>query len=175
MNYNTVKSKEFYEIISEMDKNPVIQEMKKYRQHYDCSCYDHCLSVAYYSFCLCKKLKLDYTSMARAAFVHDLFLYDWRFREKNRKGLHAFTHPKAAYENASEYFKLNEKEKDIILKHMWPITIIPPKYAESYIITLIDKYCAIEEGISYYSKKIYGKKAFRFASMLILLFFIDIP
>ena len=81
MNYNTVKYKEFYEIISEMDQNPVIQEMKKYRQHYDCSCYDHCLSVAYYSFCLCKKLKLDYTSMARAAFVHDLFLYDWRFRE----------------------------------------------------------------------------------------------
>lgn len=174
MNYNTVKYKEFYEIISEMDKNPVIQEMKKYRQHYDCSCYDHCLSVAYYSFCLCKKLKLDYTSMARAAFVHDLFLYDWRFRENNRKGLHAFTHPKAAYENASEYFKLNEKEKDIILKHMWPITIIPPKYLESYVITLVDKYCAIMESVSYYKKNNKLNKIYRYTYVFLSLLVIKI-
>ena len=41
---------------------------------------------------------LDYVSVARAGMLHDLFLYDWRKRENGRKGLHAFTHPKSAYE-----------------------------------------------------------------------------
>ncbi len=48
--------------------------------------------------------------------LHDLFLYDWRKKQDDRKGLHAFTHPKTAYKNASKLFALNEKEKDIILK-----------------------------------------------------------
>ena len=154
MNTKSTKYSEFYSIISDMDKNPAIQEMKNYRQHYDCSCYDHCLSAAYYCFCICKKLNLDTKSVSRAAFVHDLFLYDWRVRQPNRKGLHAFTHAKTAYKKAMNLFELNKKEQDIILKHMWPLTIIPPKYAESYILTLIDKYCVLEEMYRYYSKKI---------------------
>ena len=175
MDCNSPKYQEFYSIISEMDKNPAIQEMKRYKQHYDCSCYDHCLSVAYYSFCICKKLGLDYKSMARAAFVHDLFLYNWRVRQPGRKGFHAFTHPKLAYRKASNLFNLNEKEKDIILKHMWPVTIIPPKYLESFIITIVDKYSALEESYTYYAKRIYGQKAFRFAYIFMLLFIIHIP
>lgn len=175
MDYNSVKFKEFYSIISDMDKHPAIQEMKNYRQHCDCSCYTHCLYVAYYSYCICKKLHLDYISMARAAFVHDLFLYDWRYRQPGRKGLHAFTHPKTAYEKASNFFKLNKKEKDIILKHMWPVTIVPPKYLESFIITLVDKYSALNETYRYCSSQFYKKKFFRYAYIFMLLFFIKMP
>lgn len=175
MDCNSVQYKEFYNIISEMDNHPVIQEMKKYRQHCDCSCYEHCFSVAYYCYIICKKLHFDYVSASRAAFVHDLFLYDWRVRQPGRKGFHAFTHPKTAYEKASLLFNFNKKEKDIILKHMWPVTIIPPKYVESYIITLVDKYCAMEETYKYYTKKMYGKKVFRFASMFLILFFVHMP
>lgn len=90
-----------------------------------------------------------------------------------RKGLHAFTHPQTALENASKLFDLNEKECDIILKHMWPVTIKLPKYKESYIITLVDKYCAIQESIkSYKSRKkfqIAYRYAYVFLSMLIIL------
>jgi uncharacterized protein len=100
--------------------------------------------------------------------VHDLFLYDWRKRQDDRKGLHAFTHPKAALDNASKLFSLNEKEIDIILKHMWPVTISFPKYAESYIITLVDKYCAIEESIKAYK----SKKLYRYAYVFLSMFFI---
>ncbi len=175
MKTNTMKYQEFYNIISEMDQNPAVQEMKKYRQHYDCSCYDHCLSAAYYSFCICKKLKLDYKSAARASFVHDLFLYDWRVRQPERKGFHAFRHPYTAYEKASALFDLNKKEKDIIVKHMWPVTIIPPKYAESYILTLVDKFSALKESYEYYLKRAYSKPKFRYASILFLLFFWHIP
>lgn len=175
MRYTSDKYKEFYNIISDMDVHPTVQEMKKYRQHYDCSCYDHCLSVAYYCFCICKKLHLDEKSMARAAFVHDLFLYDWRVRQPNRKGLHAFTHAKTAYNRASHIFSLNDKERDIILKHMWPVTLVPPRYLESYILTLVDKYTTIEESYLYYKKKIYCRKMFQTASSLLLLLFIYLP
>ena len=166
---------EFNDIISDIVTNPVVMDMKKFYQHYDCTCFDHCLSVAFYSYLICKKLKLDYKSMARAAMLHDLFLYDWRVRQPDRKGLHAFKHPYVAYKNASSLFDINDKEKDIILKHMWPLTVIPPKYLESYIITLVDKFCALQEAYNYYSKRAVAKKQFRFASILILFLFVHIP
>ena len=40
-------------------------------------------------------------------------------------------------------------EKDIISKHMWPVTFSAPKYLESYTITFVDKYCAVKELINY--------------------------
>ena len=78
--------------------------------------------------------------------LHDMFLYDWR-KPNSSGGLHAFKHGRIAYENASKIFELNDKEKDMILKHMWPVTIKPPKYPETFILTLVDKYCALEESI----------------------------
>ena len=172
---STKEYKEFHSIISDIIDHPATQQMKKYRQHYECSCFDHCLSVSYYSYIICKKLHLDYTSMARAAMLHDLFLYDWRIKQPNRKGLHAFTHPYTAYRRASTQFNLNKKEKDIIIKHMWPVTIIPPRYPESFIITLVDKYCALSESYNYYIEKIMNKKLYRYASLLLLLLFVHIP
>ena len=113
--------------------------------------------------------------MARAAFIHDLFLYDWRVRQPGRKGHHAFTHPKTSYEKASNLFDLNKKEKDIITKHMWPVTIIPPKYAESYILTLVDKYSALTETFTYISKKMYTKKIYKFATFILPILLIHLP
>lgn len=164
---------EFDSIIHDLVSNETVQKMKNYRQHYDTSCFDHCKNVAYYSYLICKKYNLDYISAARAGMLHDLFLYNWRVRENGRKGLHAFTHPKSAFENASKIFDLNEKETDIILKHMWPVTIKLPKYAESYIITFVDKYCAIQESIKAYKSKRCLQTAYRYAyvflSMLVIL------
>lgn len=164
---------EFNLIIQDIVSNETVQKMNNYRQHYDTSCFEHCKNVAYYSYLICKKYNLDYISAARAGMLHDLFLYDWRKRENDRKGLHAFTHPKSAYENASKIFDLNEKETDIILKHMWPVTIKFPKYIESYIITFVDKYCAIQESIRAYKSKRKLQIAYRYAyvflSMLVIL------
>jgi len=127
--------------------------MKNYIQHGDTDCFEHCLNVSYYSYKIAKKLHLDYVSLARGAMLHDFFLYDWREHKKNcPKGLlnmHAFTHGKLAYINASKYFKLNDKEKDIIENHMWPVTVKLPKYIETYIITLTDKYSTLVEMKNY--------------------------
>ncbi len=104
--------------------------------------------------------------------LHDLFLYDWRVRQDNRKGLHAFTHPKTALENASKLFDLNAKETDIILKHMWPVTIRFPKYIESYVITFVDKYCALEESLKAYQSKTTLQKLYRYAYVFLSMFII---
>lgn len=168
------EDKEFICIIDDIINNEIVQKMKDFRQHYNVSCFEHCLCVSYYSYLICKKLKLDYKSVARAGMLHDLFLYDWRKRENGREGLHAFTHPKTALENSLKLFDLNEKEKDIILKHMWPVTIVPPKYLESYIITFVDKHCAISETFNSIANIWHGKTAFRYAYVFLALLFIRI-
>lgn len=146
--------REFYSIISDLLKQPKVQELKKYRQHYKTNCYKHSMEVSYCCFLYCKKHNLDYKSAARAGMLHDLFLYDWRVKQPDRKGLHAFRHPRIALNNALAIVDLNPKEQDIILKHMWPLTVFLPKYKESYVITFMDKYCTLSESIRYYMKKL---------------------
>lgn len=166
-------NEEFEMIIQDIITNETVQKMNDYRQHYDTTCFEHCKQVAYYSYLICKKYQWDYQSAARAGMLHDLFLYDWRTRENGRKGLHAFTHPRTSFENASSLFVLNEKESDIILKHMWPVTLRLPRYKESYVITFVDKYCALQESFRAYKsiKKLQSlyRYAYVFLSMLIVL------
>lgn len=167
---------EFYSIIRDLLNNETVQKMKFYKQHYDTSTYEHCFYVSYICFKMCKHLHLDYKSAARAAMLHDLFLYDWRNSKKklNLKGYHAFVHPKIALENANKIFDLNNKEKDIIEKHMWPVTFFSfPKYPETVVITLADKYSALHESYKHYYNFLTKRKVIKYAYLfLCLLIFI---
>lgn len=170
-----MNDKEYMEIVKDIINNETVAKMKNYRQHYDINTFEHCLNVSYISYRICKKLKLDYKSMARGAMLHDLFLYDWRNSKKqlNLDGYHAFVHPKIALENASKLYNLNDKEKDIIVKHMWPVTLALPKYKETYIITLVDKYSALQESAQYFRNKIESKKLFKYAYIFLGLIFLN--
>ena len=168
------KNKEFQSIVKELISNKTVQEMKKYRQHYNTSCFEHCYVAAYYCYSICKKYHLDYISATRAAMLHDLFLYDWRVRQPDRKGLHVFTHGKTACDNACKLFDLNEKEKDIIIKHMWPVTISFPKSMEGFILTFVDKYCAISESFDVLKSKIFRKRILRYTYLLLSLIIIKL-
>ena len=55
---------EFENVIKDLTINPTVQKMKEFRQHYNTSCYEHCLNVAFYSYLIAKKLKLDPAIMA---------------------------------------------------------------------------------------------------------------
>lgn len=78
--------------------------------------------------------------------LHDLFLYDWHFHAKETGNyFHGLTHPRRALENAQRLFSLTDREKNIILRHMWPLTVTPPKYREAYVIVMFDKYCSLME------------------------------
>ena len=48
-------------------------------------------------------------------------------------------------DNAKKYFNINEIEKDMILKHMFPLTLKFPKYKETFVIILVDKWCTMKE------------------------------
>lgn len=171
ISYDYSNMREFENIIYDLINNDTVLKMKNYKQHYETSCFEHCKMVSYYCYLICKKYNLDYISAARAGMLHDLFLYDWRIRENDRKGLHAFTHPKTALENSLRLFNLNEKECDIILKHMWPVTFFSfPKYKESFIITLVDKYCAIQESIKAYKSRKKLQVAYRYAYVFLSMF-----
>lgn len=165
--------KEFQDIINELITNDTVQQMKNYIQHYETTCFEHCYVAAYYCYLICKKYNLDYRSATRAAMLHDLFLYDWRVKN-GRKGLHAFTHGKLACKNACELFDLNDKEKDIIIKHMWPVTIAFPKSIEGFILTFVDKYCAVSESLEVIKSRLFMKKAFRYAYVFLSLIIIKI-
>jgi uncharacterized protein len=136
----------FSECVSDLLRSDTVRQMDTFTQHAGVSCLDHCISVACTSFWLCSRLRIsvDRRSMIRGALLHDFFLYDWH-KKNGRKGLHGFTHPRTALENAQRQFVLNDLEKNIILRHMWPLTPIPPKYRESFIVSFSDKFCSILE------------------------------
>ena len=78
--------------------------------------------------------------------LHDLFLYDWRTHARETgEHFHAMTHPRAALLNAEKYFELNDLEREIILKHMWPVTLPIPTNPEVLVIAYTDKYCGFVE------------------------------
>ena len=174
--YKKYQLTEFFEIIKDIISNDTVRQMKNFRQHCNTSCYQHCMQVAYYTYIACKKMRLDYVSATRAAMVHDLFLYDWRkkYRNVDLPGLHAFVHPKIALKNASKLFDLNDIEKDVISKHMWPVTFGFPKYMESYIVTIMDKYSACLETYYYIRNKLSQKTFYKYAYIFLSMIFFRI-
>ena len=111
-------------------------------KHHGINRYEHSVRVAYYTYKITKILHLDYKESTIAALLHDFFqeeVSDKNFVVRLRK------HPGIAVKNATQYFKLNEKQIDIIKTHMFPITFTPPKYMEGWIVDFVDDASAIFE------------------------------
>lgn len=135
---------EFNASIEALLINDRVQKLDDFIQHRCFTRLQHSLDVAYYSFFLSKLFGWDSKSAARAGLLHDLFLYDRHAEDYEGRG-HMRRHPLIALENAREICELNKIEEDIIKKHMWLITLRPPRYKESFVVTFVDKYCALRE------------------------------
>ncbi len=134
---------EYLKCVSELLESENVKDLDNYSQHLNTSRLQHSINVSYYSYLICKRLKFDYKSAARAGLLHDLYLYNrhiCKFEES-----HTIYHPKEALRNAKKIVELNEIEEDAILKHMWPLCKGLPKYKETVVVTLADKYCATAE------------------------------
>lgn len=154
MSYSQIQRKakkaEFNEIVSYIKKEEMFRQLKNY-PHHNSSIFEHSVSVSWLSFRICRALHLDFVSAARGGLLHDFFLYDWHEYKKDKgNSNHGRTHPYVALRNASDCFELNERERDIIVKHMWPKSFNRPKYAESYVVNIADKVCALGEFAGYY-------------------------
>lgn len=107
-------------------------------EHHGTSRYDHSLRVSYFSYKITKLLHLDYEDVARAGLLHDFFLNE-NDRSFKDKFISYFIHPKYATINAINNFELTDKEINIINSHMFPVYYTLPKYAESWIVSMVDK------------------------------------
>lgn len=136
---------EYLALIEDLLNEEMVQKLEMFTHHHVTNRLAHSLSVSYRSYRWAKRLKLNTRAIARAGLLHDLFFYDSETKnEVGGKG-HNFEHPRIALENAKKLTELSELECDIILKHMAGATRDVPKYAESWIVTLMDKQCCIAE------------------------------
>ena len=141
---------EFIKIAKPWLENPALRTLSQYDHHRGKTRLEHVREVAYLSFKWSKRLSLDCNAIVRGALLHDLFYYDWLHEGPM---FHGFRHHNIALKNAHKVTDLSKKEEDIIKKHMWPLTIIPPIYMESLIVSLIDTFCSTLDYINYKEHK----------------------
>ncbi len=146
----------YYHLVGDLLENELVLKMKEFKHHGETTCFQHCLNVSYYNYRICRFFSLNERAAARAGLLHDLFLYDWH-THKPAKGerLHGFTHAHTALMNVKENFYISDLESDIIEKHMFPLNITAlPKYRETLVIVLVDKYCGLLETVIPRLKKV---------------------
>lgn len=143
INLKLNKEIEFNKIIADILKNEEFIKLKD-EAHHGMNRLDHSLNVARTTFMWAKKLKFNnIEEITRAALTHDFFRID-ELGDKLQ-----IYHPVIARDNTKKYFGLTKKQENIILSHMFPLTKTFPRYKESWLVTLADKYCATKECTKY--------------------------
>lgn len=122
-------------------------------EHHGTTRLEHSIRVSYYSYKISKLLLLNYEKTARAGLLHDFFISK---EDRTIKDifLSTFTHPKESVKNSKNNFDIDEIEENIIKSHMFPLYTSIPKYAESWVVTLVDKAVATYEFSLKFSTKI---------------------
>ncbi|OPY00595.1 MAG: hypothetical protein A4E61_01948 [Syntrophorhabdus sp. PtaB.Bin184] len=134
--------REFSKIVRPLLEKEELRRLAHFRHHWNKTRLDHSMDVAWLSYVITKRLSRDYVSAARGGLLHDLFHYDWATEGPR---LHGLRHPRICLGNAEKIVDLNSRERDIIKKHMWPLTIMPPRYPEAWCVCLADTYCGVRD------------------------------
>ena len=139
---------EYYQIVKEILKSEEFQKRKTYKHHGDITVYDHSLAVSKKAYKWAKQLNKDYKAAAIGGLLHDFYFKPWQDNEEKKPLLqkHGFVHAKEAVINSYQYFPdlMNKKVENIILRHMFPLNKIPPKYLEGWLVTFADKAVSFE-------------------------------
>ena len=106
--------------------------------------YDHCYRVSFDCFYVAKLLHWrSLKSVAIAGILHDFYDKPWQDDGPKKKFFekHGFVHAKEALDNSRKYFGkyLNRKIENSILRHMFPLNKVPPRYKEGWLIVIVDK------------------------------------
>ncbi len=147
----TESPSEFLDIVSDILINKNFQDMQLIHHHtLDCSRFDHSTFVAYTSYSICNALGLDATAAARGGMLHDFIIPSLLDSEvKSIKML--FIHNRIATQHALTCFDITEKEYNIIVSHMWPLSIRGlPLSPEAIIVNVVDNLCAVVEVLGLY-------------------------
>lgn len=149
---NKLSAKEkafFWEEVRQVCSSSRMNKSRTFYQHGKINIYVHSLRVAYICYYWVKKyhLHVDEKALIRGALLHDYFLYDWHDKEHEHKRPHGFFHPSAALCNAKQDFILTRKEENVIQRHMFPLTLIPPGCKEAWLVCMADKVCSTRETV----------------------------
>lgn len=164
-NENKYLDRQYINIVRDILDNKEFDKMSEI-VHHGLDRKGHSLRVSYYSYKLAKLLGLDYESAARAGLLHDFFFENNKDSNISKRLRTLVEHPNYALDNASKYFKLTDVEKDIIQSHMFPVCINLPRYAEGWLVNLVDDVIAISE-VAYKTRT---KVSYAFNFLLILMF-----
>ncbi len=98
---------------------------KGFLQHGRTTTYEHSVMVALVAMKIARvlRLKIDYESLVRGCLLHDYYLYDWHEPDSSHR-LHGLRHGRRAVENATKDFGLNQIEYNMILSHMFPLSVL---------------------------------------------------
>ncbi|MBQ8508829.1 MAG: phosphohydrolase [Clostridia bacterium] len=170
---NICTQPEFLDLVAQTISGSRIAEEAAFTQHGNTSCLTHSLAVAYFSYRIARRypwLGFNLCELVRGALLHDYFLYDWHTTPppsfyRGLLRLHGFSHPYTAFSNAQFDFELSDREKDIITKHMFPLTFFLPLYRESWLVSAVDKFCSTYE---VFSRNTYMIEEIQLASRLVL-------
>lgn len=140
---------EYYNIVSDILNNEEFIKRKKFMHHGKISVYEHSLKVSILAYKISKKFKIgDYKKVAIGALLHDFYYKPWQDNKEKKPFFkkHGFVHAKEALDNSRKYFPnyMDKKVENMILRHMFPLNIRPPRYKESWIVTFADKIVSLE-------------------------------
>ena len=150
----------FYNIIKDVVNSNEFREMKNYQYHKNGNLFRHCIKVAYLCYLHHKKkqMKIDIEEFVIGALLHDYFLYNLHAGDKKYR-FHWFKHSKIALKNAMQkYPNLTKTQQDMIKRHMFPVTLIPPRTKAGWLVCYYDKVAAISDCFENNKKKKKQKK-----------------
>lgn len=140
------RDNEYLSIIDNIMNNEEFKQMENIK-HHNTTRMNHLIKVSYNSYKVAKMFNLDYKDVARAGLLHDFYTEEVNKCDKIKDKVLLFStkHPENAVENSMRNFELSEKEINIIKTHMFPIDYKVPKYAESWIVSIVDKVVSFGE------------------------------
>ncbi len=120
------------------------------RHHFRTSVGEHSLQVAAISLWICdllekKGISLDRDVIVKAALMHDLGMIgrNERYRNNFQTGK---DHPAESVKEAKKiYPELDPVTEQVILGHMWPLSLHAPKSLEGVVICIADKLGSITD------------------------------
>ena len=140
------KDVEYQRIIKDILEHSEFQKLR-YIKHHDSNRLDHSLKVSYYAYRVAKKMHLNYVEVARGGLLHDFFIERTTDFDsvKDKVKLYTTGHPVEAEKKKKKHFDLTMMEEDMIRCHMFPLDVHIPKYAESWIVNLVDTALSTKE------------------------------
>ena len=174
--------KDWYKIVRRILITKEFQKRRLFLHHENESLWTHSIKVSFLSYKFAKKYNINEYNCAIAGLLHDFYTKAWQYnseleilnymykerfinkKKEKFKELHGISHPIDALNNSKKYYKkyLNKRIENAIISHMFPLSLFNgqiPRYKESYVITLIDKYVSFNlSNVKEFSKYLGLKK-----------------